>query len=384
MLSTYLNEDAARRLRHGIPFVYRDEIARLEGVPVFGEPVMLRDEKGEALGVGDVDLESSWAIRRLGLPEEAPEGIIQRHLRQAVERRAMLVQDPRYCRVVNDDGDALPGLIVDRYEAHFVVQTLTRAMDARVEEISRSLVEVMGARSILLRNDSPRRAQMKLPLRRPHALYGTPPRWSRVLELGARFTADLFSGRGTGYSYDLRGVRRVVRRISQGARVLDVRCDVGGLFVHAGLGGAKRILAFDPSDDTVEMARENADANGLQGKVWVERADPMALLEDMHERFDLVLLDALDSMDPKLPAEEGFVQLVQLCMRNTRHGGRLLVAGYHPPLPVGQFDDLVARAAELEGRAAIRTARPGLPSDYPTVLGAPGADYLSAVAIEVS
>ncbi len=97
-----------------------------------------------------------YAVRRLGLPEESAEGLIPRHVRHALERRARLVDDPRFCRLVNDDGDGLPGLIVDRYDTHFVIQTLTRAMDARIEELTRAIVEVAGAGSVLLRNDSPR------------------------------------------------------------------------------------------------------------------------------------------------------------------------------------------------------------------------------------
>ena len=163
----------------------------MDGTPAFGEPVQLRDEEGRLLGLADLDLESSFPVRRLGLPEETAEGLIPRHLRRAYERRARLVDDPRYCRLVNDDGDGLPGLTIDRYDTHFVVQSFSRAMDARVQEISRALVEVAGAHSVLLRNDSPRRKTLGLPAQRPHVLYGAPPRWCRMLELGARFTVDL-------------------------------------------------------------------------------------------------------------------------------------------------------------------------------------------------
>ncbi|MET0401406.1 MAG: class I SAM-dependent rRNA methyltransferase, partial [Cystobacter sp.] len=153
MVSTYLSREAAQKLKHGAPWVRREDIVSIEGTPALGEAVQLRDEQGQLLGLADVDLEASYAVRRLGFPDEAAEGLIPRHVRHAFERRALMVDDPRFCRVVNDDGDALPGLIVDRYDKHLVVQTLTRAMDARLQEISRTLVEVGGAESVLLRND---------------------------------------------------------------------------------------------------------------------------------------------------------------------------------------------------------------------------------------
>ncbi|HSP78619.1 MAG TPA: class I SAM-dependent rRNA methyltransferase [Myxococcaceae bacterium] len=380
MYNTYLSREAARRLRHGSPWVRREDIVSMEGTPAAGEAVQLRDEDGQMLGLADVDLESSYAVRRLGLPDESAEGLIPRHVRHAFERRARMVDDPRFCRLIHDDGDALPGLIVDRYDQHLLVQTLTRAMDARLEEITRALVEVGGAESVLLRNDTPRRQQLGLPTQRPHTLYGSPPRWSRVLELGARLTVDLSYGPGVGYTYDQRELRRFIARLAQGARVLDPSCHVGGLFVHAGLHGARSILAFDSDADTAELARENGEANGLLGRLRVECGEALSVLRDLNESFDLVLLDT-----PEATAPESFVEQLRLALRATRHGGHLLVIGYHPPVPRGEdFDELVAVACEQEGRVGFRFARLGLPPDHPTLVGSPALDYLSALALEVT
>jgi 23S rRNA (cytosine1962-C5)-methyltransferase len=379
LLNTYLSREAAQKLRHGAFWLRREDILSMDGTPTAGEPTQLRDEDGQVLGLGDVDLESSYAVRRLGLPEETAEGLIPRHVRHALERRARLLDDPRFCRLVNDDGDGLPGLIVDRYDAHFVVQTLTRAMDARLEEITRAIVEVAGASSVLLRNDSPRRKQLGLAPQRPHVLYGTPPRWCRLLELGARFTVDLTYGQNTGYHYDQRELRRFLARLSNGARVLDPCCNVGGLFVHAGLHGARQILAFDGSADAAELARENAEANGLLGRVKVERGGCLSVLRGTQDTFDLVLLDTQN-----VASGEAFVEHVRLALKRTRHGGRLLLAGYHPPLARGSFEELVADSCEREQRLAFRLARFGLPPDHPLPVNSPGAEYLSAMALEVN
>ncbi len=379
MVNTYLSREAARRLKHGAPWVRREDIVSMEGTPAVGEAVTLRDEDGQLLGLADVDLESSYAVRRLGMPEETAEGLIPRHVRHAFERRARLVDDPRFCRVINDDGDALPGLIVDRYDTHLVVQTLTRAMDARIQEITRALVEVGGAESVLLRNDTPRRRQLGLPVQRPHAIYGNPPRWTRVLELGARFTVDLTYGPGVGYPYDQRELRRFLSRMSQGARVLDPSCHVGGLFVHAGRMGARSILAFDSDADTADLARENGEANGLLGRLRVEKSDALTVLRGLRDTFDLVLLDTPEASTP-----ESFIEQVRLGLHATRHGGYLVIVGYHPPLPAGGFDELVAEACDQEGRMGFRFARLGLPPDHPTLVGFSGSDYLSGLALEVS
>lgn len=377
MLSTYLSRDAARRMRQGAAWARREDIVSMDGTPSPGEPVNLKDEDGQALGLADVDLESSYAVRRLGLPDEQAEGLIPRHLRLALGRRGLLVDDPRFCRLVNDDGDGLPGLAVDRYDTHVVVRSYSRSMDARAPEIARAMVDVVGASSVLLRNDAKRRKALGLPIQRPHVLHGTPPRWSRVMELGARFTVDLQYGLGTGYYYDQRELRRFISRLAGGARVLDPCCSVGGLFVHAGLHGARFIHAFDANADAAELARENAEANGLLGRVRVEKGASLAVLQAMQEPFDLVLLDTPDARD-----DAAFVEHVRLALRATRRGGRLVVSGYSPPLTAGNFTSLVASAFEQEGRLGYQLARFGLPPDHPTLLGSPSSVYLSALVLE--
>jgi 23S rRNA (cytosine1962-C5)-methyltransferase len=379
LLNTILKPDAVRRLRHGVSWLGRDDILHIDGSPAPGETVALLDEKGRKLGFGDVDLQAEHAIRRIGLPDETPEGLLQRHLKNAFERRAILVEDPRYCRLVNEDGDGLPGLVVDRYDTHYVVQTSSRAMDARVEELARSLVDSVNARSVLLRNDGGERAAQGLPAARPHVLFGTPPRWTRVLEMGARFSVDLHEGQGTGFFYDQREIRRAVRRLSAGARVLDPCCYIGGLFVHAGLEGARQILAFDVSPEAAELARENAEANGIHGRTHVECADAFSALQDFHNEFDLVLLDSPDLPPSRAAENDPFVQLLRLCVRAARHGGRLVVAGYTEAV-----DERLGFACELEERVAFRVLRPGLPMDFPTLLGVPEQEGLHSVVVQLS
>ncbi|HEY8206138.1 MAG TPA: class I SAM-dependent methyltransferase [Myxococcaceae bacterium] len=384
MHTTRVNAEAARRLKHGQTWVRSEEILGMDGPLPAGEPVQVLDPDGRPLGLADVDLEAQVPVRRIGLPDDVPEGLLPRQLRRAMARRAQVMDDPRFCRLVHDEGDALPGLMVDRYADHLAVHTFTRAMDARVQEIARALEEVAGARSVILRNDGGRRAASGLKPAPPHALFGTPPRWVRVLERGARYSADLLEGPGTGFPYDQRTLRRRVGQLAHGARVLNPACSVGSLFVPAGLQGARSILACDADRDAVELARENVEANGLLARAEVERADPFDFLGARREPFDLVVLAA-----PGLPVapaleEDRFVHLVRLCARATRHGGRMVIAGYHPPLPPDDFDARVALGCEQAGRLAYRLSRIGLPLDFPTVLGSPGAEFMSAVAVELS
>jgi 23S rRNA (cytosine1962-C5)-methyltransferase len=376
--TTYLTPEAAQRLRHGGTWALREEILSVEGTPSDGEAMALVDPQGASLGLADVDLQSPVAVRRLSTTAEPLEGLIPRRLRVAMDRRARLVDDPRYCRVVNEDGDALPGLVVDRFEGHFAIQTSTRAMDARLGEVAQALADVADARSVILRNDGDHRSQSGLEPSRTKVLYGSPPRWSRLLELGARLTFDLLQGPGTGYSFSMREVRRLVGRLSNGARVLDPTCLVGGAVVQAGLHGARRILAFDPDPDAADLATENVEANGLMGRAHVECRDPLEALEALDDRFDLVLLHA-SAQSPDFGERQA--KLIRRSVRATAHGGVLVVAITGAPSP-HRLDEQVVRACADEGRGAVRLLRPTLPPDFPQAASA--ADELAALVLEIA
>lgn len=355
-----------------------DGILRLDSAASTGALVELYDEAGERLGLGDLDLESPLAVRRLGLPGEPSTGAIPRLIRRALELRQRFIQGPRFCRVVNDDGDGLPGLRIDRYGSHFAIQTFSAAMEARLEEIARTLVEQAAAESVLLRSDPLEQGKVQ----RPRVLFGRPPRWVAVYELSARLSVDLQEG--TGYRYELRRVRKLVARMARGARVLEPCCGVASLFVHAGVNGAKQLVAFDPSPRAIELAWENAEANGINGRTQLEVVRPLEALEQQREPFDLVLLDTAGVLSSA--EEDGFVGLVEECIRHTRRGGFLVLVGRHPPLPSGHaaFDDRVEAACERSGRVAFRLVRPGLPFDFPVAVGSPLGEPLSAAALEVS
>ena len=383
-VNAYLTTEAAERLRHGATALRREDLLSVEGSPLPGVPVQLLDPDGLTVGHGDLELDGPGpiAVRRLGLPDDPVEGVVPRQMRRALSRRAQLVDDPRFCRLVNDDGDGLPGLVIDRFDGHVVVQTTTRAMDARHDEIVRALAEVVDTRSVLLRNDTARRVRAGLPKDRSRVLSGAPPRWIRISELGARLTIDLHQGYDTGYSYALREVRRIVARLAPDARVLDPACAVGGAVIQAGLHGARHIVAFARDADSADLAQENIEANGLMGRARVDMATPLEALRALDEVFDLVLLHApVRGVDQTSWAKE-LDELIYLSLRATRHGGKLLVAAPDAALGDEPLETVILRSCRREGRQAFRLIRPAAPADFPAVAGAP--EPLASVVLEIA
>src|SRR5881392_2873749 len=63
----------------------------------------------------------------------------RRRITQASEYRDRRSVDAKLRRVVWSESDGLPGVIIDRYGDHFVLQTLTLAMDMRKDLIAAAI-----------------------------------------------------------------------------------------------------------------------------------------------------------------------------------------------------------------------------------------------------
>ena len=74
----------------------------------------------------------------------------ERRIAQASEYRDRRGVDPKLRRIVWSESDGLPGVIIDRYGDHFVLQTLTLAMDMRKDLIVEAIEMFFVGRALRL------------------------------------------------------------------------------------------------------------------------------------------------------------------------------------------------------------------------------------------
>ncbi len=135
--------------------------------------ISLKDGRDRLIGSAIYNSKSQIVARRFSRRRQDLDlDFFQRRIAQAVEYRARRGVDPRFCRVVWSESDGLPGVIVDRYGDHAVLQTLTLAWTCGKRSSSKRCKRQCGApalRSIIERNDAPvRRAEgMELSRGRP-------------------------------------------------------------------------------------------------------------------------------------------------------------------------------------------------------------------------
>ena len=187
------------RILHGHDWVYSSEVMKVWGNPEPGSIIAVKDGKDRLLGSAIYNPKSQIIARRFSRQrQELDADFFQRRIAQAVKYREKRGVSATAARLVWSESDGLPGLIVDRYGDHLVVQTLTLAMDMRRDLIAAALVEVLKPKCIVERNDAPVRiAEGMEP--RVSVLHGESPAPFAITIGGMEFEVDLMRGQKTGF-----------------------------------------------------------------------------------------------------------------------------------------------------------------------------------------
>ena len=192
-------------------------------------------------------------------------------------------------RLVHAEGDRLPGLIVDRFGDAVVVQLLTVGMKMRQELVFDALL-ALGVKTIIDRTP-PQTAKTEGFEAGSGVVRGDPVRELVMKERGLSYRLPLEIGQKTGFYFDQRGLRARVEELAQGKRVLDTYSYVGAFAMAAARGGATDVIAVDESAIAIEVAKECARANGLEGRITHKKDDARRALQEAGaagEGFDLV------------------------------------------------------------------------------------------------
>src|SRR3954451_10283914 len=289
MPTVTISQRGEERSRTGHPWIYKSDVASVEAAG--GDTVTVIGARGRAIGQALYSDRSEIALRLLTHGAEAADAALwTRRLAQAVEFRRSLAIDATAYRLVHGEADRLPSLIVDRYGDYLVVQALSQAVDRRLPEITKALVDLLHPAGILARND-PRVRLLEGLDQRVEPLYGDVPEAIDVREGAVRYQVDPWRGQKTGLFLDQRENREAALRYASG-RVLDAFSYNGG-FALALAPKAQTVLAVDISEEAVERIRANAARNHLSNvdARAMNVFDELRELERVAARFETIILD---------------------------------------------------------------------------------------------
>lgn len=373
----------ARRWQAGHPWIFRSDLERAPDSGAGAVPV--RDPRGRELGWALWSPTSEISLRRI---DPDPAAVIdaswwRRRLTTAVDRRADLARHANAYRLVHAEGDAIPALIVDRYDRWLVVQLLSAAIETFRDDIVAALLDLTGCAGILARNDAAVRTREGLP-RVVETLAGEVPDDIVVEEHGVRFHAAPHSGQKTGAFLDQRENRVLAGAHARG-RALDLFTYHGSFALHLARR-ADSVVAVDSSAPALERGAANAALNGLTNIEFVE-ADAFEFLRERRAgpRFDTIVVDppAFARNRASLPgAIRGYRDLNLHAMRLLAPRGMLFTASCSYHLGKAAFLDMLRDAAAESGRALVLRALTGQPPDHPELITAPETGYLKGALLE--
>ncbi len=285
-----------KRLRTGSPWVFANEVeltADLRALPA-GSLVRLALPSGRVFGLVHLNPHALIVARLLTRNADASVDatFFRRRIERALALRELLLPGGYY-RLIHGEADGLPGLIVDRFGDTVVVQPNTAGMDASLAAIVEALEQALAPTAIVIRADSRSRSLEGLPTR-PTEVRGDLDQPIEVREGDLVFRADPVGGQKTGWFFDQRPNRAIVRSIAGGRRVLDLYSYSGAFAVQTLAGGAACVVAVDRAVGALELARDSAAAAGFADRFETTTGDAFDVvggLTEAKQRFDLVVCD---------------------------------------------------------------------------------------------
>jgi 23S rRNA (cytosine1962-C5)-methyltransferase len=369
------------------PWIFSQAIERIEPAHLpAGEPVEVKDYRGELLGVGYYNPVTTIAIRMLSFgPQTDLAAIIASRIDQALKlRRRVVGADSTCMRLINGDGDGLSGLVVDRYADILVMQFLTAGMDRMRGEVVRLLEETLRPRAILERSAGAVRREEGLE-DRAGLIAGEALDEVVAAENGFQIAVAPGRGQKTGYFLDQRENRRCFGALARDARVLDACCYAGGFTIAALAGGAAKVTAVDTSAPALEWARRNLELNDLcDAPVEFICQDSARYLAECREQFDLIVYDPppfARSRKDAPRAERMYVEMNSLAMRALAPGGLLMTFSCSPHFRGEDFYAALRNAQVRVGSNLRMLARLGAAADHPVMLGHLEGEYLTGALL---
>lgn len=378
-------EKTVRQRHH---WIFSGAVASYPPEFVDGDVAAVYSSGGELLGRGYFHSQLSLAGRMLSFDDRPIDIVLRELLQGAVEFRRdwFAEQDTTAYRLVNGEGDGLPGLIVDQYDDILVLQCHTLGIERLKEKLLALLTEIVKPRAVFERSDSPSRAQEGLEASIGWVSGAADPNVA-IRENGLQFLVDLADSQKTGFFLDQREMRQLVREVARGRRVLNCFSYTGGFSVAALAGGAARADSVDISAPAIEMAQKNIELNGFSSeKAGFFAEDVFSFLRENTLPYELIILDppAFAKKRKDIPnALRGYRDINRLAIEKAPPKSLVLTSSCSYHVDDRLFQKVVFQAALQTGRNVRIVSRHRHAPDHPVNIYHPESDYLKSLLLYV-
>ncbi len=399
----FITPKGERAARNGHPWVFGEEVVKVEGDYQNGDLVDVVTNKGKYLGTGFVNDISKIRVRIISnnTNDKFDEAFWERRLRYALEYRRTVMgeQDFQCCRLIFGEADQFPGLTVDRFNDLLVTQTLSLGIEVRKETIFNLLIKILkemgqDIRGLFERNDVKIRRLEGLEEGKHWFETALLPNHgdvtTEIIENGIKYTVDVENGQKTGFFLDQKYNRQAISKIAKGKHVLDCFTHTGSFALNAAQGGAASVTAVDISAEAVQMADHNAKINGYESIMKGLQANVFDLLSELvnkHDHtYDFIILDPpafTKSGSTVKNAIRGYKEINLKAMKLLPRGGYLATCSCSHFMREDLFVQMLHDAAQ-DANVSLRQieARQQAP-DHPILWNVPETYYLKFYIFQV-
>ncbi len=386
----FLKPGREASLLRGHPWIFSGAIASVEGKPEAGDVAVVATRKGEPLALGFYNPLSDIAIRLLttDTTTSVDRFFWQKRIRAATALRVKVLPGGTTAyRLINAEGDGMPGLVVDRYGDYLVLSIATAGMEKHRRTVLDVLTEEMKPSGIYERSEG-RARKLDGMEDRTGPISGELPETMEIIENHLRFKVNIIAGQKTGFFLDQRPNRELAGRLSSQATVLNCFSYSGAFSVYCARGGAGRVISVETSEQANELARWNLQNNGLSPENHpLIRDDAFTYFRKTDELFDLIILDPpafAGSKKDTAKAARAYKDINLQAAKHLREGGILATFSCSNYIDEPLFSKIVLGAVRDAGKTArlLQTLGPG--PDHPTNLAHPEGRYLKGLLLSIT
>lgn len=389
MIKVVLKRKITQRVANGHPWIFANEVQDVKGNVEGGETVSVESHDGKFIGYGYINPKSQIIVRLLSRNknEVINEKFFHDRILKAWEYRKKLGYTEN-CRLIFGEADEMPQLIIDKFNDHFVLQTLSLGMDKWKPVIVKALEDIFKPVGIYERNDVPVRELEGLSQQK--GFLSAPFDTNIIIkENGLKFHVDIVTGQKTGYFLDQQDNRRAIQHIVKDADVLGAFCYTGTFELHAAHYGAKSVLGLDISANAIAQSEKNAKLNGLDDICKFMEVNAFDILKQWVKEgksWDVVMLDPpsfTKTRDNIQKAITGYKEINLRGIRLVKPGGFLVTSSCTNLVQPELFLDTIHLAAKDAKRKLRQVCFQAQSADHPIIRGLENTQYLKFFIAQV-
>lgn len=398
-IKVIIDEKGRKQQEDGHPWVYDNEIIKIEGSYENGDIVDVLSQKGKYLGSGFINNNSKIMIRIISrnANDNFDEAFFERRIKYAWDyRKTVMGEDINCCRIIFGEADEFPGLTIDRFNDILVAQVLSLGIEKRKDMIFNLIYKILREDNqnivgIYERNDVEiRKLEGLEEYKGYYKLKDVEvPSYTitEIIENGIKYKVDVENGQKTGFFLDQKYNRLAISKIAKDKNVLDCFTHTGSFALNAAKGGAKHVHAVDISETATQMAKENAKLNGLEKNMSFETVNVFDLLPQLkNNEYDFIILDPpafTKSRKTIENAKRGYKQINYRAMKALPRGGYLATCSCSHFMNEEKFLAMLKDAAKDAGVRLRQIEKRQQAPDHPILLNVEETDYLKFFIFQV-